>query len=167
MLRARRWISDKDLFVVGSGIPKDFRDVPRPIAIVDDQTVSLSLEFAMGAKQGVRRCLLQERPCLSVYGGTQKIVRGRVADVELNCGIELDQLHQIGFEEGSGLGWRLGLERISPQLLHRTQGRDTETDLLSEPELQQDKKENTKTKVKLSQEIHMTHSRPKRFRTRY
>src|ERR1035437_2919731 len=45
-------------------IPKDFRDVPRPIAIVDDQTVSLSLESAMSAKQGFRRWPLKERPCL-------------------------------------------------------------------------------------------------------
>ena len=32
MLGARCRISDKNLFVVGSGVPKDFRDVPRPIA---------------------------------------------------------------------------------------------------------------------------------------
>jgi hypothetical protein len=55
MLRALRRISDKDLFVVGRGVPEDFRDVPRAIAIVDDQTVSLSLEFAMSAKQSFRR----------------------------------------------------------------------------------------------------------------
>ena len=40
MLRAHCRISDKDLFVFGGGVPKDSRDVPRPIAVVDEQTVS-------------------------------------------------------------------------------------------------------------------------------
>jgi hypothetical protein len=60
------------------------------------------------------------------------------------------------------LGWRLRLERICAQLLYRTQRSDTETDLLREPKLQQNKKETTKTKMKFSQEIHMTHSRLQR-----
>ena len=74
----------------------------------------------MGTKQGVRRWPLKERPCLRVYQGTQKIVRGRVADVELDCGIELDQLHQIRFEESPLLVRWLLLERFSAQLLHWT-----------------------------------------------
>ncbi len=86
-------ISDENLFVVRRGIPEDFRDVPRPVAIVDKQTVSLSLEFAMGAKQCFRRWPLEKGPRLGVNGRTQKIVRGGVADVELDRGIELDQLH--------------------------------------------------------------------------
>ena len=101
----------------------------------------------MSAKQGFRRWPLKERPCLSVYGGTQKIVRGRVADVELDRGIEVDQLHQIGFEESSLLRRWLCHERFCPQLLHRTQRRDTETGLLCEAELQQNKKDTTKTKL--------------------
>jgi hypothetical protein len=48
--------------------------VPRAVAIVDEQTVSLSLEFAMGAKQGFRRRPLKEGPCLSVDGRAQKII---------------------------------------------------------------------------------------------
>ena len=55
----------------------------------------------MGAKQRFRRWPLKEGPCLGVYGRTQKIVRSGVADVELDRGIELDQLHQIRFEESS------------------------------------------------------------------
>ena len=113
-------ISHKNLFVVRRGIPKDFRDVPRAVAIVDDQTVSLRLEFAMDAKQCFRRWPLQESPCLRVDGRTQKIVRGGIADVGLDRGIELDQLHQIRFEEGSLLVWGLFLERFRAQLLHRT-----------------------------------------------
>src|SRR5580658_1886823 len=161
MLRALRRISDKNLFVVGSGVPKDFRDVPRPIAIVDEQTVSLSLEFAMSAKQGFRRRPLKEGPCLGVDGRAQKIICGGVADVELDRGIEPDQLHQIGFEECPVLEWRLRLERICAQFLHRAKRRDTETDLLREAELEQNKKETTKTKTEFSQEIHMPRSRLK------
>ena len=147
MLGARCRISDKNLFVVGRGVPEDFRDVPRAIAVVDDQTVSLSLEFAMGAKQCLLRWPLKEGACLGVDGRAQKIVRGRVADVELDRGIEVDQLHQIGFEESSLLRRWLCHERFCPQLLHRTQRRDTETGLLCEAELQQNKKDTTKTKL--------------------
>ena len=55
----------------------------------------------MGAKKCFCRWPLQERPCLGVYGRTQKIVRSRVADVELDRRIELDLLHQIRVEERS------------------------------------------------------------------
>jgi hypothetical protein len=84
MLGTLRRIGHKHLFVVGRGIPKDSRDVPRAIAIVNNQTVTLSLEFAMSAKQGFRRWPLKEGACLGVYGCTQKIIGSCVADVELD-----------------------------------------------------------------------------------
>jgi len=40
-------------------------------------------------------------------------------DVELEGGIKLDELHQVGLEEVSGLGRRLRLERLGAQFFHR------------------------------------------------
>ena len=114
------------------------------------------LKFAMGAKQGFRRWPLKEGPCLSVYGRPKKIVCSGIADVELDRGIEFDQLHQIRAEEGSLLVWWLLLERLCAQLLHRTQRCDMEADLLREAELQQSKKKTTKAKMETLQEIHMS-----------
>jgi hypothetical protein len=51
--------------------------------------------------------------------------------------------------------WWLFLERFCAQLLHRTQRRDMEADLLREAELQQNKKETTQTKLELFQGIHI------------
>ena len=75
----------------------------------------------MGAKQCFCRGPLKEGPRLGVHGSTQKIVRGGVADVELDRGIEFDQFHQLRFAEASLLAWRLRLERLCAQLRHRTQ----------------------------------------------
>jgi hypothetical protein len=162
MLGALCRISDKTFFVVGRGVSEDFRDVPRAIAIVDEQTVSLSLEFAMSAKQRFRCWPFEKGPLLGENGRTQKIVRSGVADVELDRGIVLDQLHQIRFEESPLLAWWLLLERFCTQLLHRAQRCDTEADFLCEAELQQSKKETTKTKMEFSQEIHVLHLQLKR-----
>jgi len=112
----------------------------------------------MGAKQRFPRWPLKKAAGLGVDRRAQKIVCGGVADIDLDRGIEPDQIDQIGFEECPVLEWRLRLERICAQFLHRTQRRDAETDLLREPELQQNKKETTKTKMAFSQEIHRLHS---------
>src|SRR5579859_928525 len=138
---ARCRISDKNPLVLGRGFPEDFRHVPGAVAIVDDQTVSLGLEIAMGAKQGFGRWPLQEGARFGINGRTQKIVRTGVAHVELDRRVELSQLHQISLEERARLLRRLLFERFGTQLLHRTYGCDAEAGLLREAELQQNEKD--------------------------
>src|SRR5580693_8012032 len=112
----------------------------------------------MSAKQRFRRRPLKKCSCLRIDGRAQKIVRCGVTDIELDGGIEPDQLHQIGIEECPLLEWRAGLERLCTQFLYWTKRLDTETDLLGEAELQQNNKETAKTKMKFSEEIHMIDS---------
>jgi hypothetical protein len=134
-------------------IPKDFCDIPRAVTIVNNQAISTSFEFAMGAKHRFRRRPLKESPRLGVYRGPQKIVRGGVPDVELDSGIKFDEFHQIRRTEGPLLVWRLGFERLCAQLLHRLQRRDMEADLLRNAGLQQNKK-TAKANAELEQRLH-------------
>jgi len=130
-------IRDKNLLIIRHRLPEDFRDVPRAVTIMDDQTVSLSLECTMSAKQCFRRGPLKKGPRLGIYRCTQEIIRGGVADVELDCRIKLRQFHQIRLEESSVFVWRLLLERLRTQFFHWTHRRNTEADLLREADLQQ------------------------------
>jgi hypothetical protein len=102
---------------------------------VDDQAVSMGLEFAMGTEQRFCRWPLKERSRLSIERDTKKIVGSGVADIELDRGIEFDQLHQLNFAEASLLVRRLGLERLSAQTIYWTQGCDAKAYLLREYQL--------------------------------
>src|SRR5713226_9441452 len=73
VLGALGGIGDEYLFVVGGCFPENFRDIPRTVAVVDDQAVSVGLEGAMGAKQRLRRRLLQKRPRFGIHRRAQKV----------------------------------------------------------------------------------------------
>jgi hypothetical protein len=122
---------------------------------MDDQTISVSLEFAVSAKQCFSRWTLKKGARLGVDGRAEKIIRGSVTDVELDAWIECDQLHQIDFAKSSLLVWRLRLERFCAQFLNLAQRRDAEADLLREAERQQSEKESTRTEIEFSQKIHL------------
>src|SRR5580658_6874154 len=100
------WVGDKNLFVVWRGFPEYFGHVPGAVAVVDDQAVSLGLELMMGAEERFRSRALKKRTRLGIQRSTQKIVRSRVTHVELDSGIEFDQLHQVRLTESSLLLWR-------------------------------------------------------------
>ena len=87
-----------------------------PVAVVDDQAVSLGLELLIGADQRFRSRALKKCARLGIQRSSQKIIRSRVTHVELDRGIELDQLHQFRLAETSLLLWRLLLERLRAQL---------------------------------------------------
>src|SRR5580658_1340837 len=126
MLGSRRRIGDKNLLILRYRIPENLGDIPRPVAIMDDQPVSLSLEFAMGAKQGFRRRPLKKGPRLRIYGRTQEIIGGGIADVELDGWVEFHQFDKIGFEKGPFLARRLRSERLCTQFFHGMDGGDPE-----------------------------------------
>jgi hypothetical protein len=107
MLGACCRISNKNPFILGHGLPEDFRDVPRAVAIMNHQSVSLSFKFTLSAKQCFRRRPLKECSRLGIYGCSEKIVRGGVADVELDRGIKLYQFHQIGLKKSTLFLWWL------------------------------------------------------------
>src|ERR1700677_2192477 len=134
---ARCWVGDKNLLIIWRGFPEYFGHVPGAVAVVDDQAVSLSLELMMGAEERFRSRALKKRPRLGIQGSTQKIICGSVTHVELDCGIEFDQLHQLRLAESSLLLWRLRFERLGAQLIDRMQRLDTEANLLRDAELQQ------------------------------
>jgi len=58
----------------------------------------------MRFQQRFRRRPLQERACFLVDGLAKKVVRARVADVELDRRIELHQLDEIRFASRVGIG---------------------------------------------------------------
>ena len=87
-------ISHENLLVVGRRFPEYLGYVPGPVTIVDDQTVTLGLELMIRADQRFRGRALQKRPRLGIQRSSQKIIRSRVTHVELDRGIELDQLRE-------------------------------------------------------------------------
>src|SRR5580704_6676302 len=103
MLGALRRVGDKFLLIVRSRIPENFRDIPRTITIVDDQAISVSCEFAVGPQQCFRRWALKVSTRLRVYRCAEKIVGGGIPDIELDGGIEFDEIYQIRCAESSRL----------------------------------------------------------------
>jgi hypothetical protein len=67
---------------------------------------------------------LQVRGRARVYRRAQEVVGGRVADVELDGGIELGELEQIRAAKPARLGWRPRGERLGAQLRYRPLRRD-------------------------------------------
>ena len=91
----------------------------------------MRLQALIGANDGLGRGPLQEGARLCVHGSSEKVVGGGVADVELDGGIELDHLDEVGGAKSSLLLQRLGLEGLDAQFVDRPQRCDVKADLLS------------------------------------
>jgi hypothetical protein len=83
-----------DVFVIFGrrGIPENFRDVPGTIAIENQQSKSLRVKFFIYASHCFSGGALEKCARLGVHRSVEKIIRGRVVNVELDCGIKFDQL---------------------------------------------------------------------------
>ncbi len=83
---------------------------------------------------------MKERAGRGVDGSAEEIVGSGVADVELDGGIERDQLHQVGLEKISLLDGRLGFEGFGAEFVDRVDRGDVKADSLREAGLQYRKK---------------------------
>jgi hypothetical protein len=88
------------------------------------------VQLSVGADKRLGGRTLQERSRLAVERRAHKVVARCVVNIELNRGIELDQLHQLGLAKGSRLGGRLRRQCYRSQLGHRMQRLDLERLLL-------------------------------------
>src|SRR5262249_15573508 len=83
------------------GIPKDFRDIPRTVAVVNEEAVAERLEFAESAQERFRGGALQERTGLRVDSHAEGIMSRGVTDVEMNSRIQFRKFDKIGLAEST------------------------------------------------------------------
>ena len=97
---------------------------------MDDEAVAERAEFAVGAGYGFGCGTLEKGSCLRIDGRPEEVVGRGVADVELEDGIEFDELDEIGGAEVPSLVRWLGLEGGLAELFHGMQRYDAEAYLL-------------------------------------
>ena len=97
MARAGFGVRDELLLGIRRRVPKDLRDVPGAVAVVDDEAVAQSVEFAVGAEQGFGGGTLEEGSGLRVDGRAEEVVGGGVANVELQVGVDAGEFDEIGW----------------------------------------------------------------------
>ena len=78
---------DKMFLGFRSGIPEHFRNRPRPVCIVNDEAVPVQSKFFMNAHQRLGRRTPQKSPRPVIEGGADKVVVGRIANIELDSSI--------------------------------------------------------------------------------
>src|SRR5437868_15526766 len=81
------------------GIVKELGDVPGAIGVVDQQAVAALLEPLMSAQESLGGGTLEKGPGRGVQRRAEEIIGGGVADIELDGGVKLRQVDQIGLEE--------------------------------------------------------------------
>jgi hypothetical protein len=114
------------MFVRRRGIPEHLGDIPGTVGIENQQAVALLQQLAMRAQHRLRRGTLQESARRRVDRRAQEVVRGRVADVQLDARIERGKVHQVGLPEAALLRGRLGRERFNAQFGHGPHRLDAE-----------------------------------------
>src|SRR6266404_2866025 len=97
--RALRGIRNKDFAFRRSGVPENFRDVPRAIGVVDQQAVAEGLEFLLDAEEGIGSGTLQKGAGLRIDGSAEKVVGGGVANIQVNGRIAKGQFDQFRFSK--------------------------------------------------------------------
>src|SRR2546425_9753236 len=100
-------IGYEDLLVFRRCVPKDFRHIPRPITIVNDETVTLLSQRLIHAHQCFGSRTLQECARLLVNRPPQKVVLRRITNIELDRWIEFNELDQVGRTKWTSFLWRL------------------------------------------------------------
>src|SRR5690606_14673056 len=109
---------DEDLLLLWRRIPEHLRHVPRAVRIEDEEAVAVFLQVPVDPDEGLGRRALEEGAGLAVEDRAHEVVRGRVADVELDRGVGGDDLDEVGLEELAGLDrWRRG-QCFGPELLY-------------------------------------------------
>src|SRR5579863_1577566 len=153
MFRSLCRVGDKLLLVVRRRIPKDFGHIPGTISVVNDQAVSLLLEFVIGEHERLRGRPLKKSPRLRVKRRTQKIVGARVPDIQFYGWIELHKFNQVRMPERPFFRRRRGLERLRAQFFHRPQRRNAETHLLCFKKGRQRHRKEEKTTAKREERL--------------
>ena len=124
--RTFRRIGDEHLLVVRRRVPEHFRHIPGPVGIVQDQAIAILAQLGVNPHHRLRRRPLQERPRLVVQLNPHEIVRGRVANIQPDRGIQLRHFHEVRLPELAGLDRRGRRQRPLPQLSGRQQRLDPE-----------------------------------------
>src|SRR6266571_6467038 len=107
MSRTLLGIGDEDLLVFRRCIPEDFRYLPRPISVVNNQTITLLPQRLIHAHQRVGSRTLHECARLLVNRPSQKVVLRRITNIELDRWIEFNELNQVGRTKWTSFLWRL------------------------------------------------------------
>ena len=94
---------------------------------MDEQAVALPGQLLVDANQGFRRRPLQKRLGRRVKGRAQEIVGGRVANVELDRGIERSHIDEVRLAEVALFIRRSRGQGLALQILERTQRLDAES----------------------------------------
>ena len=97
------------------GVPEDLGDPPGAVAIVDAHPVARAPEGRVHPHQGLGHGALEEGPGLAVDRRVQEVVRGGVADVQLDRGVEGGDIHQVRRQAAGGHGRGHGLPRFGDQ----------------------------------------------------
>ncbi len=90
----------------GRRVPKDLRHMPRPVGIVDQETVADRPEDPCSPHEREGGGTLEECMGRRVEDATEKVVGRRVSNVEPDRRIEHCRFHQIGRDERATLGRR-------------------------------------------------------------
>src|SRR6185295_3092225 len=118
-----------ELFLVGRrSVPEDLRHRPRPIPVVNDQSVAFLSQRFVRAHESFGGGALKKRASFFVDRPPEKVVRTCVANVELDASIEFDELDEIRLSERAGFFRRL----LSSYSLSEGQDREKERTLESE-----------------------------------
>lgn len=100
--RPARGIRDERTTLRRYGFPKELRDAPRTVAVVEKKSESVRFEPCADAQEGFGGRALQEDSPFRIDGDTEEVAVGRVAHVEPYAGIESGHVDEFG--EGVSAG---------------------------------------------------------------
>ena len=122
--RALRGVGHEDFSFGWRRVPEDFRNVPGPVGVVDQQAIAKRLQLLQHTQKRLRGRPLKKCPRLRIDGRAQKVVRRGVANVEMNGRIERRQLSKVRLAKIAGLLRRRCCQRLAPERLYRARGSD-------------------------------------------
>lgn len=122
--RALGGVGDVVALVFRGGVPEDFGDEPGAVGVVDEESVAVGAETAVGAEGGFGGGALEEGAGLGIDGGGKEVVGGRVLDIEADGGLEGGEVDEIGGAKVTRFGGRGGLESVDAEFGDGTEGLD-------------------------------------------
>lgn len=110
--RPPRGIRDERATLRRYGFPKELRDPPRTVAVVEKKSESVGFEPRAYAQEGFGGRALQEHATFRVDGDAEEIAVGRVAHVEPDARIETGHVDEFG--RGVSAGFHRWLGPVDP-----------------------------------------------------